>query len=116
MAIVDDESLCGVLVTTRGHRGKVRVADLANLKKRREQGFVGYGEVDINPNEWWGTRVMIVKRGQNAVVEGRPTLRLFLRVRPGTAKDAALTACEDAWTFRQSVSHQLPLEWQDFFT
>lgn len=116
MAIVDDESLCGILVTTKGQRGKVRVADLANLKKRREQGFVGYEEVDVNPKESWGSRVMIVKGGQTAVVQGRPTLRLFLRVRPGTSEDDALTACQDAWLFRQSITQGLPPVWHEYFT
>ena len=116
MAIVDDESLCGVLVTTKSHGGKVRVADLANFKKRREQGFVGYEETDINPKESWGSRVMIVKRGQSAVIEGRPTLRLFLRVRPGTSKSDARSACLLAWVYRKSISHGLPPVWHEYFT
>lgn len=115
MAIVDDESLCGILVTTKSQRGKVRVADLVNLKKRREQGFVGYEELGVDPKESW-TRVMIVKRGQNAVIEGRPTLRLFVRVRPGTSESDGLTACLDAWLYRQSILQRIPPIWHEYFT
>ncbi|KAF6223124.1 hypothetical protein HO173_013286 [Letharia columbiana] len=108
MAILDDESLCGILVTTQSLRGAVRVADLANLKKQREKGFVGYGEVKTHPKELWDFLVMIVKRGQNAVVEGSPTLRLFMRVAQGTAEDVAMLAAEDAWLFRTPAHVGMP--------
>ena len=113
MAIVDDESLRGILVTTaQNHRGQVRVADLTNFKKRRERGFKGYEEIDINFEKPWSSHVIIVKRGQNAVIQGRPMLRLFVRVAPGTAKE---DACEDAWLFR-TTEDRVPPVWHDYFT
>lgn len=116
MAVVDDESLCGILLTTKSHRGKVRVADLENLKKRREKGLAGYAEIDVNPKESWGSRIMVVKRGQNAIIEGRPTLRFFLRVRQGTSKSDARTACLDVWLYRRSILQGVPPVWHEYFT
>lgn len=116
MGIVDDESLCAVLVTNRSRRGTVRVSDLANLKKTRERWRKGYEEVVVDPRARWGCLVMIARRGQNAVVEGRPTLRLFMRVRPGTPADVALAACEDAWTYRRTEYLRNGPVWHEHFT
>ena len=116
MAIVNDESLCGILVATaQSRRGQIRVADLANFKKRRERGFKGYDEIDLNFKKPWSSQVIIVKRGQNAVIQGRPMLRLFVRVKPGTPKDLAMLACEDAWLSR-TTEVQVPSVWHDYFT
>lgn len=114
MAILDHKSLCAILVTTRGHRGKVRVTDRANLKRLRARWHQGYEEVDVKPTEAWGSLVVIVKRGQQAVVEGKPTLRLFARVKPGTAADVASETCEDPWTYRRIVGLPDGVLWHDF--
>lgn len=109
MGILDDKKLCAILVTTESDRGAVRVADVANVGKQREKGFDGYGKIDINPpnpKEVWGAHVILVKHGQTAVVEGRPTLRLFVRVQVGTGEEVGMACAEDAWTFRHTVPFQ----------
>lgn len=118
MAIMADESLCAILVITQQESdcGKVRVTDIANLKKQRQKGCHGYGEVDIDPRVFWGSLVMIVKCGQNAVVEGSLRLRLFVRVQRGTAEGVAMAVCEDAWTLRHSVSLRENSVWYEHFT
>ncbi len=116
MTIVDDESLCGILVpSVQIHRGQVRVADLANFKERRERGFKGYDEIDINFERPGYSYVIIVKRGQNAIIQGRPRLRLFVRVARGTAKEHAMLACENAWSSR-ATAYLVPPVWHDYFT
>ena len=116
MAIVEDESLCGILVTTENKKGQIRVADLQNLKKQTERYAVGYGEWNIASKRFSGHHVMIVKRGQNAVIEGRPTLRFFLRVRPGMTKLAAGLVAEDPWTLRRTVHKPEFCVWHEYFT
>ena len=116
MAVVDDKYLCGILVTTESSPGKIRVADLANLKPQTEKYAVGYGEFDVDEKTLFGPHVMIVKPGQSAVIEGRPTLRFFVRVVPGTPEYKAKPVAEDAWTFRTIVCKEEAPVWHEYFT
>ena len=117
MGIIDDDSLCGILVTN-GHEwpGAVRVGDLANLKTERQRGRKGYDEIVTGTNSWWTSRVIVVKRGQHAVVEGKATLRLFMRVEPGTAEKVAMTRADDAWNSRKKVKLYAWSRWYEHFT
>ena len=115
MGIVDDDSLCGILVIDQRQWGEVRVGDLANLKTQRQKHWKGYDEIVIDDNAWWSSRVIVVKRGQNAVIEGRPTLRLFMRVEPGTAEKVAMARAENAWNSRKKVDLHMSYEWYDYF-
>ena len=117
MGIIDDDSLCGILVTNEHERrGAVRVGDLANLKTERQKGRKGYDEVVTDRNSWWTSRVVVVKRGQHAVAEGKATLRLFMRVEPGTAEKVALARAERAWNCRKKVKLHASSKWYEHFT
>ena len=117
MSIIDDDSLCGVLVTNeRERRGAVRVGDLANLKTQRQKGCKGYDEIVTDGNPRWICRVIVVKRGQHAVIEGKATVRLFMRVEPGTVEKAALARADDAWNSRKKVKLHASSKWYEHFT
>ena len=117
MSIVEDRQLCGILVAPeKGNPAKVRVADLANLKRQTESYAVGYGEFDVASKELFGTHVMIVKRGQQAVFEGKVPLRFFVRVLRGTDDRVARIAAENAWNFRTTVYDTSGPLWHEFFT
>ena len=116
MAIVDDEALCGILVTPQIGGGIVRVGDFANLKPQTENFPMGYGELSTDPSKLRGPHVMIVKRGQSAVIVGEPTLRFFVRVAVGTAKSVANAVAEDIWFYRKSVSCWKCPVWYEYFT
>ena len=117
MGIIEDDSLCGILVINEHRsRGEVRVGDLENLKTERQKGRKGYEEIVADGNPRWTSRVIVVKRGQRAVVEGKATLRLFMRVEPGTTEEVALARAEDAWTFRKQVKLRVFFDWYDHFT
>ena len=116
MGVMQSLAVCGVLVTTHSSPGKVRVADLGNLKPQTEKYPIGYGEFDVSSEKLWGPYVMIVKRDQTVIVEGTPTLRFFVRVAPGTTEAGAKLAIEKAWLFRMIVSLQNMPAWHTFFT
>ena len=117
MGMIEDDSLCGILVTNeRQWRGGVRVGDLANLKTQRQKGLKGYDEIVMDGNPWWNSRVIVVKRGQNAVIEGKATLRLFMRVAPGTAEKVAMARAEKAWKSRKKVNVYMYSKWYEYFT
>ena len=117
MVIIDDDSLCGILVTNeREKRGAVRVGDLDNLKTERQKGWKGYDEVVSDGKSWWTCRVIVVKRGQHAVFEGKATLRLFMRVEPGTAEKVGLARADNAWNSRKKVKRHAYCEWYEHFT
>ena len=117
MGIIDDDSLCGILVINeRKSRGQVRVGDLANLKTQRDKGLKGYDEIKADGDKWWTSRVIVVKRGQHAVIEGKARLRLFMRVEPGTAKEVAFARADNAWNSRKKVKLQVFSEWYEHFT
>ena len=117
MGIIDDDSLCGILVTNeRQSRGEVRVGDLENLKTQRQKGLKGYDEIVADGKSWWTSRVIVVKRGQHAVIEGNATLRLFMRVEPGTAEKVALARAENAWNSRKTVKLPASSKWYEHFT
>ncbi len=109
---MDDKALCAILVTRFGHHGKVRVGDFKNLKPQTEKYPIGYAELDSERLS--GPHIMIVKLGQVAVVEGRPGLRLFVRVPPGTADEDAKAAARKAWFYREVYPKRLV--WHDYFT
>lgn len=117
MSIIDDRRLCGILVATdqRNIFAKVRVADVANLKPQTEKYAVGYGEFDVSSKKFFGAHVVIVKRGQQAIIEGDLLLRFFVRVVQGTEGRVAKIAAKDAWNFRQAVDKRGP-RWHEHFT
>ena len=117
MGIIEDDSLCGILVTNeRESRGKVRVGDLENLKTQREKGLKGYDEIVADGKSWWTSRVIVVKRGQHAVIEGSATLRLFMRVEPETAERVALAKADNAWNSRKKVKLDASSKWYEHFS
>ena len=117
MSIIDDSKLCGILVRTdRRNPAKVRVADLANLKPQTEPYPVGYGEFNVASDKYWGSHVVVVKRGQQAVIEGKVKLCFFMRVAAGTDDRAARIASEDAWNFRKTVYDVKGDLWHEYFT
>ena len=117
MSIVDDRRLCGILVATDQTNiyAKVRVADIANLKPQTEKYAVGYGEFDVSSRKFFGAHVVIVKRGQQAIIEGDLPLRFFVRVVLGTEGRVAKIAAKDAWNWRQGVDERGP-RWHEYFT
>ena len=117
MSIIEDTRLCGVLVATeKGNVAKVRVADLANLKPQTEKYPVGYGEFDVASKQVSGSHVVIVKRGQQAILAGKVKLRFFVRVLLGTEDRLAKIAAEEAWDFRRSVFEMGKLRWHEYIT
>ena len=117
MSIIEDERLCGILVRSeKNNPAKVRVSDLANLKPQTNPYPIGYDEFDVGSGKYYGTHVMIVKRGQQAVIEGRVKLCFFMRVALGTDARDAMIASEDAWNFRQTVYDVSGDKWHEYFT
>lgn len=115
--VLEDRRLCGILVASdKARPAKVRVADLKNLKPQTEKYPIGYDEFDVATGKYYGSHVMIVKRGQQAVIEGRVKLRLFVRVVLGTDARSARVAAEDAWNFRSSLYDVSGDLWHEYFT
>ena len=117
MSIVEDRKLCGILVAPeKGNPAKVRVADLANLKPQTGSYADGYGEFDVASKKLFGSHVVIVKRGQQAVLEGKVQLRFFVRVLRGSDDRVARITAEHAWNFRRTVYDTSGPLWHEYFT
>ena len=117
ISILDDRRLCGILVATeKDNPAKVRVADLANLKPQTGSYAVGYGEFDVASKTLLGSHVMIVKRGQQAVIEGRLRLRFFVRVSLDTDNRQARITAMRPWDSRESVYDTSGPLWHEYFT
>ena len=117
MSIIEDRRVCGVLVATeKNNPAKVRVADLANLKPQTGKYAVGYGEFDVASQKLFGSHVMIVKRGQQVVIEGKIKLRFFLRVVTGSDNHYIRMINENAWNFKKSVFDASGPLWHEYFT
>ena len=116
IAILDDEAICAVLVDKApGCRAKVRVGERAKLKPHADKYPIGYDIVDTEPHRFRGSHVMIVKRGQATVIEGRAIIRLFVRVPPGTAENQARLLAADAYDSRKVIFYSKNSTWQDHF-
>ena len=117
MCIIDDRKLCGILVAPeKDNNSKLRVADLANLKPQTGRYADGYGEFDAATQKFSGSHVMIIKRGQQAVFEGKIRLRFFMRVVRGTNDRIKRITAEDAWNFRITVFGTKGPLWHEYFT
>ena len=117
IAVMRSKILCGILVSTEfGNTAKVRVADLANLKPQREKFPVGYGEFDVDSRKYYGFHVVIVKRGQQVIIEGRVTLRFFMKL-SSLAQEIPLKLTSDQiWDYRERVCGFQGGKWHEYFT
>ena len=116
MAIVDDPTLCAILVIPQYLGGTVKVGDFANLIPQTGRRPVGYAELNDQRQDLRCSHVMIVKRGQNAVIMGFPKIRLFVRVPLGTTKEVAKFIADDVWAHRKTVTTCEPPRWHEYFT
>ena len=119
---MEETRLCGILVATEtGNPAKIRVADLKNLKPQEAPYPTGYGEFDVDSKKYSGTHVVIVKRGQQAIFEGKVKVRFFMRVVIGSVvtgsnTDYAKKIAENAWNFRIILFDVSGPRWHEYFT
>ena len=117
MSVIEDRRVCGILVAPeRNNPAKVRVADLANLKPQTGKYADGYGEFDVATQKLVGSHVMIVKRGQSTVVEGKVKLRFFLRVLSDSDNHYIRSINEYAWSIRKCIFDTSGPLWHEYFT
>ena len=113
IGILEDEAVCAVLVDVApGFCARIKVGDLTKLKPQTGKCLVGFGIVETNP-AYRGSHVIIVKRGQTAVIDGKAILRLFVRVPLGTAKGIAQLVAANAYESRKTAHYSKGNAWHD---
>lgn len=75
----------------------------------------GERKFDVDNRTWFDPYTMMIKCGQHAVIENRPTLHLAVRVALGTAEQVAKLAAEGSWTSERPCLYGKALIWHKSF-